>query len=327
MRTWNVVGALALLAFAENVAHAQPAQDEALGRALFTEARTLMNEGKYAEACPKLEEGQRVSPGVGMKFNLADCYEKVGRTASAWAAFLDAAASARLLGQAEREKAARDRAEVLERTLSKLKVEVPAESMVEGLEVTRDGTPVGRGAFGVEFPVDPGEHVVVAKAPGFTPWTGKARLGAESAKATLVVPKLVAVAVQPVEPPPRYVPLPPPAPVPPPSRTMTYMGLTSLGLGVAGLGAGAIFGLLAASSKSDSDPLCPQPNLCSPDGVRLRDQAIVRGNVSTIAFVAGGVLAAAGVTFLVLAPKRQAQVAATVAPTMGGALTSVQVTF
>jgi thioredoxin-like negative regulator of GroEL len=71
------------------------ADDTAGAQALFNDGKKLMTSGKYADACPKLEESQRLAPAIGTKFNLADCYEHTGRLASAWAAFLSVAAAAR----------------------------------------------------------------------------------------------------------------------------------------------------------------------------------------------------------------------------------------
>ena len=83
--------------------HAARAEDETPARALFKQGRALANEGKYAEACPKFEESLRLEVGVGTQFNLADCWEHVGKTASAQKLFLGAAASAKAAGQVERE--------------------------------------------------------------------------------------------------------------------------------------------------------------------------------------------------------------------------------
>ena len=96
--------------------------DKAAAQSLFDEGRKLMSAGKYAEACPKLAESQKLDPGVGTQFHLSDCYEKLGQTASAWAGFLEAASSTKSMGQGDREKVARDRAAALAPRLSKLTI-------------------------------------------------------------------------------------------------------------------------------------------------------------------------------------------------------------
>src|SRR4028119_2038497 len=77
--------------------------------ALFNNARALMERGKYAEACPVFEKVQALQAGIGVTFNLADCHEHIGRTASAWAGFQDAAAAANIEGQKDRAQVARER--------------------------------------------------------------------------------------------------------------------------------------------------------------------------------------------------------------------------
>src|SRR4051794_32728475 len=80
--------------------------DEAGARALFAEGRKLVDAGNYPAACIKFQDSFRLDPGVGTNFNLADCLERIGRTASAWAHFLDVAAATRAAGQVERERVA-----------------------------------------------------------------------------------------------------------------------------------------------------------------------------------------------------------------------------
>ena len=51
-------------------AHAEPnADDRALATALFNEGRSLMSEGRIAQACPKLEESHRLDPSGGTILN------------------------------------------------------------------------------------------------------------------------------------------------------------------------------------------------------------------------------------------------------------------
>ena len=145
------------------------AQNEATAaRALFNEARALAEKGEHAAACPKFEESMRLRPGEGTRFNLADCWEQIGRTASAWGEFLEVASSSKSSGRKDREKLARRRAEALEPKLSRLIIQVTvAESE---LSVMRDGLEVRTGTWGTAVPVDPGRHSISARAPGKRPW-------------------------------------------------------------------------------------------------------------------------------------------------------------
>src|SRR5690606_40388855 len=58
---------------------AQGANDKAAAEALFDEGVKLLKDGKYEEACRKLETSQRVDPGIGTLIYLGECYKKAGR--------------------------------------------------------------------------------------------------------------------------------------------------------------------------------------------------------------------------------------------------------
>ena len=73
---WGLVTA-GLVLLVSGAVQAQPsAQDAAAARALFEQARKLLADGKPEQACPKLEESQRLDPGIGTLFNMADCHER-----------------------------------------------------------------------------------------------------------------------------------------------------------------------------------------------------------------------------------------------------------
>jgi tetratricopeptide (TPR) repeat protein len=137
------------------------AGDAAVAEALFAEARQLMAQGRYAEACPKLESSNRIDPATGTLLNLASCYEKLGRTATAWALYLQVAGSPQ---GALRADYARQHADALLPTLPKLTIRAPTAP--PDAHVTRDGIVVPVGAFGAPIPVDPGHHVIEATASG-----------------------------------------------------------------------------------------------------------------------------------------------------------------
>ena len=104
--------ALLALALASSLAAARPAlaqgegERAAAAQALFDEAMRLMKADQNAAACPKLEESQRLDPGMGTEFRLAECYEKVGKLASAWAKFVSVADSAAVARMSDREAVA-----------------------------------------------------------------------------------------------------------------------------------------------------------------------------------------------------------------------------
>src|SRR5262245_41248205 len=178
-----------LLASAGLLSLDAPAQNaKTAAESLFQAAKQLMADKKFAEACPKLVESQRLEPSPGTQLNLARCYEGLGKTASAWAEYKGAAVLAQQLGQKDREKGARDLADALQPKLSKLTVQAAA---TPGLVVKSDGVEIGAASFGTALFVDPGEHLVEASAPGYEPWSTKIVVGPNADSKTASVPPLV----------------------------------------------------------------------------------------------------------------------------------------
>lgn len=286
--------------------HAQ-GRDAVAAEAAFAEGRALMQKGRFEEACPKLEASQSLDPALGTLLNLADCYEKIGKTASAWVRYREAAALALERASKEREAIARERAAALEPRLCRLVVKVgeqPAD-----LVVTRDGATVSRAAFGIPVPVDPGTHRVEARASGMAPFSTDVDVRPPAGGGTCgVVTVNVSGAGEGGAPEAKPVFKPidlTPDPVAPsaPSRwgAMHTLAVVSAGLGVVGLGVGSAFGLSASGTKSDADAKCV-PAGCTAEGKALLADAGSSADASTIAFSVGAVLLVTGVVLWVASP-------------------------
>src|SRR5688572_14521079 len=123
------------------------AQHKAAAEALFDEGRSLAGQGQYEAACQRFEQSQAMDPGVGTLLYLGDCYERVGRVASAWAMYRAAASAAGAAAQVERSRIASERAQRLTPYLSKLVLAVPAENRVSGFELSINGKPLSAALF------------------------------------------------------------------------------------------------------------------------------------------------------------------------------------
>jgi len=89
------------------------------------------------------------------------------------------------------------------------------------------------------------------------------------------------------------------------------VGLVTAGLGVVGAGVGGFFGLQAMSKKNDAH--CDANSLCpNGDAYRTLTDAKNAGNLSTLFFIGGGVLAAGGIAMYALAPSGTVKVSPSV---------------
>lgn len=326
--------AIAALVSWTTAAHAQGASNEAAAQALFDEGRALVQAGKYAEACPKFAESERLSPGAGTLLNLGACYEKNGQTASAWATYADAASEAKNANRPDWATRAKQRMTALAPDLSKLSIVVPADTArASGLEIKRDGIVVGQTEWGLAIPVDPGQHVVEAKAPGFKKWSTVVQVGTKRDQVSQKVPALEA---EPVETPPPSRPqeiAPPPVEQssshpPDTSRgnAQRAVGIGAAAGGVVGIGVGIVFGLFASGNKSDAEPNCNADlSACNGAGVDAMKSARTDATISTIGFVAGGALLVGGAALYLTAPRNEPvkTIGLAVTPGPGGASVSL----
>lgn len=286
--------------------------EQLLAESLFEQARTLMDQGKFAEACPKFAESQRLDPSGGTFLNLAVCHEREGRLGTAYVELTAAATQAARDGRKDREQVARDHLTAIAPRLPRLTVVVAQDE--SELEVMVDGTLLRRPAWGVAAVVDPGPHIVEATAPGKVSFSTQITI-TEGEKRTVDVPPLRAGAGAP----PAETGSKPyeHAPEPPSHAGRTLAGIaTGVGFTVAGVAAA----LWVPYTIQRRTQCVDDREYCSSKGLDYLD-------VERITFwvaVGGAAVGTAGlVTFLVL--PSNTKVSAT--PTTGGAAVFLNKTF
>lgn len=257
--------------------------EAARAEVLYDEALTLVEKGRHAEACPKLAESQKLDPALGTQFNLADCYEHIGKPATALLMFNDVERAARAAGKANLAASAKQRADKLGPKTPKLRIVL--ENSPESATLQIDGVATDfASAVAGNAPVDPGVHALTVSAPRYVAWTGKVTAG-DSGVVETRVPALVEDTG-------------PEGPPPPTTFTTTRkVGLGAAGVGLLAVGVGSVFGLMAISKKNEAVDVCgnSDPSKCAyGKDFRVWDDAKSLGNISTISFIAGGVLVASG---------------------------------
>jgi hypothetical protein len=257
-----------------------------LAEGLFQEGLALSASGNVEAACTKFSESARLDTAPGTLLNLAQCYEKLKRLASAWTRYreLESVASAR--GQTDRTEYARAKVIELGTKLSYLTIRVTHPE--NGLVVSRDDVVIGRSGWSTAIPVDPGSHVLQAEAPGYIPWTSTFTI--EKRETSIQVPALLPAAKKAL-----------------PEASSSLMKPIGVSLTIAGgvLAAGSLSlggaALLTNNAARKND--CTRVE-CSELGSRKISNAIAYGNVATALGVGAAVLAVTGVILWVSAPKK-----------------------
>jgi hypothetical protein len=298
---------IASLTSAPTIARAQSAEAEAL----FRDGRGLIKRGKLAAGCDKLDASERLESSIGTLLNLGDCREKLGKLASAWAAFRKAEAMAKRSGSDDkRQGEAARRAEKLEPRLSNLVIEVPGRvARIEGLVVRRDGEAVDPALWNTALPIDPGRYTITAEAPGYLTWRLVVPIDPESRRQAVMLPGLsrapVPVAVSP-PPPPRAMSATDSTVIVRPAGTWSATRKLSAGLALVGagaLGTGIYFGLHSKDLQDRADGRCPTAECSDPSGLRWNADARTAATRANILYIAGGAtVATAMVLWFVGAP-------------------------
>jgi hypothetical protein len=192
---------------------------------------------------------------------------------------------------------------------------------LRAVKVTMDGAPLVDTLDGRAVEVDPGPHAFRFESEGRLSVEKQLvlREGEKDRREVVVLPSLHPQAQAPSASAP--APEPPPPPRPSwwtPQRTL---GVVTGGVGIVGLALGATFGALAASDQSMENSNCSAASCPN----RPQAQADYRtGNdnatASTVAFVAGGALAAAGIVVVLTSRDASAPARVGLSLTPGGAI-------
>jgi hypothetical protein len=278
----------------------------------FNEGKRLMDAGQTSAACARFARSQQIDPKLGRLLNLAFCHEQEGKTASAWNEYNGAAALAEQKGQGERVDFAREHAAAVAKKLAFVHLDVPANAVA----VEVDGSGLSRERWPTPLPFDPGEHTVVASAPGKQPRSVVVVVGQ--------APGIQEFRIAPLEddspPPPAPVLLPPPSPVEvealPPRRSPSLApAFIATGVAVGGVAVGVVFGLDAMSKRNDANSYCPS-KVCDTAGRAFISDAQSAATVSTIGFGVG-LAGAAAATWLFIRPPGGEKASARLAPMVG----------
>lgn len=279
------------------------ASDPALAEALFQEGKRLSAAGKHAEACPKFEASYKADRTLGTLLNLADCHERTGRIATAWAEWNEAIEKARKLGD-DRDSYAAGRRDELTPRLPKLRVAVTRP--VPGLDVYRGDTRIPRGAYDTPVPVDPGAHEISVRR-GDAVLDRQTVTANEGAVASVTLDLAAIDQAHPAAtpPPPAGSPgtAPPHGDVPPPTSSQKTIGFIVGGVGLAALATAGVFELVAISHKNKADEPDQCVNkYCSSEGLDSADRADTFAELGQWVGLGGLVVTGVGAALVLTAP-------------------------
>jgi len=280
------------------VVQAEPtATQKATAETLFQRGVSLAESGRVADACTQFDASLQIDPALGTLFRLADCYDRIGRTASAWALFSEAQARSRAAEQGARERMAAERVANLELRLSKLSFSV-AKDALPGLELRMNDVVVPSASWGLELPVDPGPQRLRLSAPGHRAWLETVVVEKGPSTRKLALPALTPEPEQAAAQPSPAAARPAPTKAADSDRYPAWLGYAVGGVGLASAGVAGVMGYRAYDLNQQSLDECSRANAnaCTRQGDALRDDARRAGVLSTVFAVAGGALLAGGVT-------------------------------
>jgi hypothetical protein len=274
------------------------ADDAALADVLFEEGRKLVDAGKVAEACPKFQASLDASRALGTLLNLADCLQRSGKTAAAWERWTEGLAMARERND-DRAKLAESKKLALEPEIRRLRVQVATGP--EPLTVAVDGQPLDAARFGIPIAVDVEQvEVTVRRADEVL---DRRRVVLNVGEVSELSLDLDAIA--------REHPLPQAQPVDD-AGPLWLAGWITLGVGLGGVAAFGILEGVALGQRAEAEAPggCVERSAglrCTPQGAALVERAGDFAEAGQWAGIAGGTVAAVGLTMVLVANARASE--------------------
>jgi hypothetical protein len=316
-----------VLSLCGSAAAAEPdAGTRAAARTLAEDGVSALQNGDAATAVQKLEKAHLALQAPSVALWSARALAKLGLLVEARERYIEATRlpiSGDKTVQEQAKLEAQAESEQLLSRIPSLLISVPGATA--GLRITVDGKELPQLLLGEARPTNPGQHRVVAQRGAEQ--ASEAVTLAEGERRRLEL-KLAAA--------PDPIPSPSPtadgtAAAAPgrPSNTARTLGMVAVVAGGAGLVTGGVTGFIALGKKQalDDDERCMSGECLYSAEADVRSLRTFR-TISTVGFVAGGVLAAAGVTLLLTAPRgKSSDQSARVSLTVGPANLSLEGAF
>ncbi len=302
MRSWRGTAAWLVVVAMMGITAPSAAQNaQGAAEALFKEAVTLAKKGDFATAVDKFQASYQMDPAPGTLLGLAMAEEKLGRVAAALAHYRDLLAIAAKAQDGRRKTAAEAGIRRVEPKVARV-VLSSEQPLPADAQITLDGAALPVAAIGSELPVDPGERMIrVTTRDG--EFSEKVTLAAGATEKIVITLKSIApvtpVAASASAPKVETEPPVVVAETPAGSRGLRTTGLVVGGVGVVAAGIGTWLWVKSGKTFDEVESACPD-HRCSPDQQGKVDDGKQQESLGRIALIAGGVLAATGVTLFVL---------------------------
>ncbi|MBM4373865.1 MAG: hypothetical protein FJ095_02185 [Deltaproteobacteria bacterium] len=316
--------ASSLLAFTPSIAHAEPtAADRETARGLMDRGYERLKQGDSVGALKDFEGADALVGVTSTRLAVGLALEKLGRLVEARDRLLEVSRIATRPGESPQIREARAKADELQRTVGEripsLKIELTGlpEGATPALEL--DGVALPSAALGLPRRVDPGNHRIVGKVPGFVAAPLEVSLAEREQRSVTLAfaPEARPVAAKKPAAVKTTAARPMSEVAPGSSPFASPLFLTGVSLAGAGLLAGSVTGALSLAAADDVKAVCPDL-VCRDDSMRATaERSLLLAHASTGSFALAGAGAAVAVVSLLLPAPALVAAALRVEPLVG----------